>query len=259
MKPKKHLGQHFLTAPSYAKKISEAVPAERDDLVLEIGPGQGALTVFLRERFTRLHLIEIDETAIDILLKKLGTGSYSLHKGDVLAIDFYKIGSPLHVTGNLPYSIGALIIKKTLLYGNDIKSCTFMVQREVAQRIVAETHTKTYGFLSVFCSFFGTPRLLFHVPPGSFFPPPKVYSSVFQIFVDDDLCGKLPRERWESFFTLVSRGFQQRRKKVVNALATDTWPKERLTEVINAIGIDTTSRAEDLSCTQWLEVYKNLW
>lgn len=256
MIPKKHLGQHFLTAPSYARKIAAAVPAGGSEHILEIGPGQGALSIFLKERFPLFHLVEIDETAIELLLRKLGNGVYTIHHGDVLEFDFEKAGFPLHVVGNLPYSIGAHIIKKTLLYGGDIRSCTFMVQREVAKRIVSEPHKKTYGFLSVFCSFFGMPRLLFSVPPGAFFPRPKVDSSVVQIMIEKDAEKKLPRRRWNSFFAFVSRGFRQRRKKVVNALADDSQRKETLASVLAAVGAVPDARPEDLDCNQWLEFYK---
>lgn len=258
MKPKKHLGQHFLTAPAYAKRIAEAVPADADSHLLEIGPGQGALSRFLKELFPRFHLVEIDGGVIRILYGKLGEGNFTIHHEDVMRFDFMKAGSPLHVVGNLPYSIGAHIIKKTLLYGNRIVSCTFMVQREVAERIVSAPHSKKYGFLSVFCSFFGTPRLLFHVPPGAFFPRPNVDSSVFNMTLDEHIERKLPKERWEPFFELVSRGFQQRRKKVVNALCDSPEKKEILASHLSESAIASGARAEDLSCDQWLELYKKI-
>lgn len=258
MKPKKHLGQHFLTAPAYARRIAEAVPAATVDHVLEIGPGQGALSVFLKERFPRFHLVEIDEEAIAVLTGKLGDGEYTLHHEDVMRFDFLQVGTPLHVAGNLPYSIGAHIIKKTLLYGKRIVSCTFMVQREVAERIVSLPHSKKYGFLSVFCSFFGTPKLLFHVPPGAFFPRPNVDSSVFRIVLDGDPEEKLAKDRWEPFFELVSRGFQQRRKKVVNSLSDSSEMKEKLASLLEMLSIPAGARPEDLSCEQWLELYKKI-
>ncbi|MBN1758242.1 MAG: ribosomal RNA small subunit methyltransferase A [Chitinispirillaceae bacterium] len=257
MIPKKHLGQHFLTTPSYARKIVSALPAVSGDHLLEIGPGQGAVSIFLADRFPGFHCVEVDTAAIEILRMKLGDGHFSVHHHDVLTFDFSLAGFPLHVVGNLPYSIGALIIKKTLLYGNAISSCTFMVQREVAQRIVATPHNKTYGFLSVFCSFFGTPRLLFNVPSGAFFPRPKVDSSVFQIRIQDPE-KKLPKCRWEPFFALVSKGFQQRRKKVVNALVADGELKGQVSAVLEELNVDLNARPEDLSCTQWLELYKRI-
>ncbi len=256
MRPKKSYGQHFLTAPLFARRIAEAIPATAQDNVLEIGPGQGALSVFLEERFPSFHCVELDTDVIDILKSKLKVNKYTLHISDVLDFDFFKAGKPLHVTGNLPYSIGAYIIKKTLLYGNDILSCTFMVQREVAERIVSGPHSKTNGFLSIFCSFFGKPKLLFHVPPGAFFPKPKVDSSVFQIIVDPDLEEKLPREAWEPFFAFVTKGFTFRRKQLINAYSRESDKKEKIVSVLNAVGIAPSSRPENLGIKEWLAFYK---
>lgn len=257
MKAKKHLGQHFLTAPEYARRIAEAVPANEGDHVLEVGPGQGALSIFLQKRFPSFHLVEIDPPAIEAVRKKLGNGTYTLHHADILKFDFAQAHFPLHVVGNLPYMIGAHIIKKTLYYGNAIRSCTFMVQREVAERIVAGPHTKKNGFLSVFCSFFGTPKLLFNVPPGAFFPRPKIDSSVFRVDVHEDVESNLSQEQWEPFFALVSKGYQQRRKKLVNALTENMEEKEQLQVILSSMQLEN-ARAEDLIVSQWLELYRRV-
>jgi 16S rRNA (adenine1518-N6/adenine1519-N6)-dimethyltransferase len=257
MRPKKHLGQHFLTAPAYARRIAESVQAGPTENVMEIGPGQGAMSIFLKERFPSFHLVEVDPAAIGALQEKLGGGGFTLHHADILKFEFAKAGFPLHVVGNLPYVIGAHIIRKTLGYGNNILSCTFMVQREVAERIVAGPHTKRNGFLSVFCSFFGKPKLLFHVPPGAFFPRPNVDSSVFRITVEKGIEQKLPRDEWEQFFALVSRGYQQRRKKLVNALSIDGEEKEKMHSALSAIRAED-ARAEDLDADRWLELYRQV-
>ncbi|MBN1603355.1 MAG: ribosomal RNA small subunit methyltransferase A [Chitinispirillaceae bacterium] len=256
MRPKKSYGQHFLTAPSFAKRIADAVPALPQDNVLEIGPGQGALSIFLEQRFPGFHCVELDTDVLDILKSKLKSDRYTIHTSDVLAFDFFKAGCPLHVTGNLPYSIGAMIIKKTLLYGNDILSCTFMVQREVAERIVSGPNSKTNGFLSIFCSFFGKPKLLFHVPPGAFFPRPKVDSSVFQIIIDKELETKLPRDRWKPFFAFVTKGFTFRRKQLINAFSRKTEEKEMVASVLKQCGIEPSARPENLGIEEWLRFYK---
>jgi 16S rRNA (adenine1518-N6/adenine1519-N6)-dimethyltransferase len=256
LRPKKHLGQHFLTAPTYANRISEAVPASETDHVLEIGPGQGALSVFLKKRFPEFHLVEIDSEAIVKLNEKIGTGKFCIHHSDVMAFDFEKAGFPLHVVGNLPYSIGAMIIKKTLLYGNNIRSCTFMVQKEVAERIVSGPHSKQNGFLAIFCGFFGKPKLLFHVPPGAFFPRPNVDSSVFQINIEPDLTKKLDRTKWGAYFSFVSKGFSMRRKMLVNVLGETPAMRLKYGAHLESLGIKSTVRPEDLDCNEWLELYK---
>jgi 16S rRNA (adenine1518-N6/adenine1519-N6)-dimethyltransferase len=255
MGPKKHLGQHFLTSVSHARRIAASVPAQAGENVLEIGSGNGALTVHLVKRYSGMHCVEIDPDAASGLSKNLGAGSWTLHQCDVLDFDFAMAGFPLHVVGNLPYSIGAMILRKTLLYGNNILSCTFMVQREVAQRIAAGPHTKQNGFLSVFCQFFGRPKLLFHVPAGAFFPKPNVDSTVFQLLVDKDLSSKLPVSRWPDYFSFVDRGFRMKRKMLANVLGRDDG-RDRWARLLSRMGIPAGARAEDLSADQWLELYR---
>jgi 16S rRNA (adenine1518-N6/adenine1519-N6)-dimethyltransferase len=255
MGPKKQLGQHFLTSVSHARRIAGSVPAAPGDNVLEIGAGRGALTVHLVERFPRLHCVEIDPDAAASLGDTVGPGGWTLHRCDALDFDFGKAGFPLHVAGNLPYSVGAMIIKKTLLYGNDVLSCTFMVQREVALRIAAAPHTKQFGFLSVFCQFFGRPRVLFHVPAGAFFPKPNVDSSVFQIVVEKNLEARLPASRWRQFFSFVDRGFRMRRKMLANVLGRD-GNRDRWIGLLDGLNIPAGARAEDLGADQWLNLYR---
>jgi 16S rRNA (adenine1518-N6/adenine1519-N6)-dimethyltransferase len=255
MGPKKYLGQHFLTAVSCAQRIADSIPARPGEHVLEIGPGRGALSVYLVKRFPDFHCVEIDPDVVPAFSEKLGPGSWTLHRNDVLEFDFSKAGFPLHLAGNLPYSIGAMIIRKSLSYGSNIRSCTFMVQREVAQRIVAGPHTKRNGFLSIFCQFFGKPTILFHISRGSFFPMPNVDSSVFQLLVDGNLEEKLPAGLWESYFAFVDKGFRMRRKMLVNVLGRDCG-KQQWGRLLEEINTDPASRPEDLSAGQWLELYK---
>ena len=258
MGPKKHLGQHFLTSPAYARKIAESVPALSGENVLEIGPGRGAMSTFLKERFPDLHLVEIDSDTIGQLNTKLGEGAYTIHLADIMKFDFSEAGFPLHVAGNLPYSIAALILKKTLLYGNDILSCTFMVQREVAERIVSPPHTKASGFLTIFCAFFGAPKILFHVPPGAFFPKPKVDSSVFQIIIDKELDKKLDPEKWKVFFAFVSKGFSQRRKTLAKVMSDHEFSKQEYAALLELMGLNPLSRPEDLGIDEWLDLFKKV-
>jgi 16S rRNA (adenine1518-N6/adenine1519-N6)-dimethyltransferase len=255
MRPKKHWGQHFLTSPAYARRIAEAVPARHEEHVLEIGPGRGALSVFLKERFPEFHCVEIDRDAIVNLAKKLGEGAYTIHRDDALSFDFGRAGFPLHVVGNLPYSAGAMIIKKTLLYGSAVRSFTFMVQREVAGRIVSPPHRKTNGFLSIFCNFFGRPEVLFNVPPGAFFPRPKVDSSVIRMVMDAPPEERLPVEEWKVFFSFVSGAFTMRRKKLSNVIGDGTEGKYRCENILREIGCGPHSRPEDLGVDEWLGLY----
>jgi 16S rRNA (adenine1518-N6/adenine1519-N6)-dimethyltransferase len=256
MGPKKQLGQHFLTSPAYAARIAGAVPAQQHETVLEIGPGRGALTVFLKERFSALHCVEIDKDAIAVLERKIGPGSVTIHRHDILSFDYATAGFPLHVVGNLPYALGARIIKKTLLYGNNIRSMTFMLQREVAERIVSGPYCKTNGFLSIFCQFFGRPAVVCHVPPGAFFPRPKVNSSVVTMTIDPAVEEKLPQTRWDDFFTFVSKGFSQRRKKLAKVVGGDATGKSRVESILVSLGFKETARPEDLGTSEWLALFR---
>ncbi|MFW6220861.1 MAG: 16S rRNA (adenine(1518)-N(6)/adenine(1519)-N(6))-dimethyltransferase RsmA [Fibrobacterota bacterium] len=256
-RPKKRLGQHFLTSSYHATRIAEAIPANTTDNVLEIGPGEGALSIHLISRFPSLHLVEFDRDVIPRLRNRLGQGSWTLHRCNVLDLDFTAIGSPLHVVGNLPYNIGAHIIKKVLLYGSRTASCTFMVQREVAERIVSGSHTRTNGFLSIFCQFFGTPNILFHVPPGAFFPKPNVESSVFQIRVNDPE-SRLSPDKWQEFFAFVDRGFCMRRKQLAKILGYQDGRKQVFRQMLEELGLSSSARPEELTVTDWVSLFKRV-
>jgi 16S rRNA (adenine1518-N6/adenine1519-N6)-dimethyltransferase len=230
-----------------------------------------------------MHLVEVDADAVSALREKLGGGGdgrdqhiragghkhpslsadngrrYTIHNEDVMAFDFSKAGFPIHVVGNLPYNIGARVIKKTLMYAPQALSCTFMVQKEVAARIVSGPGGKQNGFLSIFCQFFGQAKLLFHVPPGAFFPRPNVDSSVFQIIVDQDVEKKLGRELWDDFFSFADCGFSMRRKQLAKTLSLKLGKdKEFYCDTLSRMGIDASARPEDLGVSDWLDLYKRV-
>ncbi len=252
---KKRLGQHFLVSKFHARRIADAVPAKPGEPVVEVGPGPGALSVHLVQRFPELHLVEVDTDLTEDLESALGPGKWTLHVSDVRKFDFSRIGSPLHVAGNLPYNIGAHIIKKTLLCAPAVRSCTFMVQREVAERIVASPGSKKNGFLSIFCRYFGKAGILFRVPPGAFVPAPKVESAVFQIVVDPEDTVRIPPERWESFFQMVDKGFSQRRKMLAKVLG-GAREKEQYRDALKKIGVAPDARAENLGVEEWIELFR---
>lgn len=248
--PKKRLGQHFLTAPSYARRIAEAVPAAADERVVEIGPGTGALTTYLADRFRDLHVVEKDADVLPRLQDKLDGRPCTVHTADMLTFDLGEVGFPVHVVGNLPYNVAAPILKRVLLHGSRVRSCTCMVQREVAERIAAGPGGRTSGFLSIFCQFFGETKVLFRVPPGAFFPRPRVESAVFQVVVSRDVEQRVAPERWPELFAMVDAGFGKRRKKLVRVLG-DAYPEAAMAEAFERLGLDMMSRAEQLSAGQW--------
>lgn len=213
---KKSLGQHFLRDKHMIFKIADSIPANPEDRVIEIGPGDGALTEQLIEKYENLTAIEIDPVMVSHLKESLP----DLHiiKDDILKVDWDEIAAesdrPIHVIGNLPYFITSQILFSLLSYRKHLQTATLMMQKEVAERIVAEPRNKTYGILSVQSQLMCSPEILFDVPPDVFSPPPNVMSSVIQLTFDkpDLACSD------DHLKTVVRMAFNQRRKKLSNAL-----------------------------------------
>ncbi len=253
--PKKKFGQNFLTVPYYIEKIVEAVPAQSGDTVVEIGPGKGALSQYLVKQNFSYTMIEMDSDVIPHLKEKLGDKEYEIINGDATEFDYSTLGESYHAVGNLPYNVASFIIKKLLFTAPYIKSGTFMVQKEVAERICAKPGGKSIGFLTILCSFFGRPEKLFDVPPGAFFPKPKVVSSVFRINMDENCFNRLPRDQWNHFFEFVSVGYSMRRKKLSNSIARFAGGKQEVESLMTDSGISATIRPEGLDVGQWVKLY----
>jgi 16S rRNA (adenine1518-N6/adenine1519-N6)-dimethyltransferase len=212
---KKSLGQHFLKDGNMIQKIVDSIPAKPKDRVIEIGPGSGALTEILVKRFTDLSVIEIDKRMAEFLREKYP--ALDIIEEDVLKIDWVDLlptDRDVHVVGNLPYYITSQILFGLLSHRKQMSSALLMMQKEVAERIVAVPRTKQYGILSVQCQLMSSPEILFDVPPQVFSPPPSVDSSVILLKMDkpDLECSD------ENLKTVVRMAFNQRRKKLSNAL-----------------------------------------
>jgi 16S rRNA (adenine1518-N6/adenine1519-N6)-dimethyltransferase len=216
IKAKKSLGQHFLTDRNVISKIYNSIGASPDQRVIEIGPGTGALTEFLYQKFPNLLAIEVDKRAIEVLNEKIP--DLEILSEDVLKVDwstlFENTNAKAVVVGNLPYYISSPILFSVLDNRSLFERAYFMVQKEVAERIVSEPGSKEYGILSVQCQLMSKVKILFHVSPNSFSPPPKVESSVIELeFSTGELGCKL-----QNLKTVVRTAFNQRRKKLSNAL-----------------------------------------
>jgi 16S rRNA (adenine1518-N6/adenine1519-N6)-dimethyltransferase len=233
---KKSLGQHFLKDGNMIRKIVDVIPAASADKVVEIGPGAGALTELLVERFENLSVIEIDGRMVDYLKERFS--GLDIIQKDILAFNWSDIdtgGHPLHVIGNLPYYITSQILFSLLEKREHLTSAVLMMQKEVAERIVANPKTKAYGILSVQTQLMSSPEILFDVPPQVFSPPPNVNSSVIRITFNKPglACSD------EHLKTVVRMAFNQRRKKLSNAL-------KRLDAELPENEFDFTLRAEAL-------------
>lgn len=214
-KTKKSLGQHFLTDNNIILKILNAVEAQEGDRVIEIGPGTGALTKWLVEKHTDVHAIEVDQRAVEVLKGELE--GLTIHEEDVLKVDWRELISNTgntYVIGNLPYYITSPILFSLLESREYFTEAILMMQKEVAQRLVAVPSTKDYGILSVQTQLMSTPELLFDVSPNSFSPPPKVMSSVIRLRFDKPKMNCSDK----ALKQVVRTAFNQRRKKLSNSL-----------------------------------------
>jgi len=221
VKPKKYLGQHFLKDQNIARNIVDALHAEGTS-VIEVGPGTGVLTRFLIERHPNLYLIEVDGESIDFLRKAYPTLGNKIIHGDFLKLNLNSLlDGKWSVIGNFPYNISSQIFFKVLEQRNTVTHVVGMVQKEVAKRIASPPGSKEYGILSVLLQAYYDIRLLFTVPPGVFFPPPKVNSAVLS-FTRNQV-EKLDCDE-ALFVKVVKQAFQTRRKTLRNALKNLNLP-----------------------------------
>src|SRR5580698_1369590 len=213
----RRLGQHFLVAQSILERIAEAACPEHTDLVVEIGPGRGALTSHLLERAERVIAIEIDPVLVQYLRAEFrDEPRLTLVEADVLKADLTQWGTAT-VAGNLPYYITSPILQKTLALGEQLHHAVFLVQKEVAERLTANPGSRDYGYLSVQTQLLSAPELLFTVPAGAFRPPPKVESAVVRL-TPRSSAEFLPQDR-EAFLRFVGLCFRHKRKTILNNLS----------------------------------------
>ena len=242
--PRKRFGQNFLRDEGIIEAIARAIAPDKAQHLVEIGPGEGAITQSLIASGCRFDAIELDRDLRTRLLASFSTyDNFTLHSADALKFDFASLqqgGQALRVIGNLPYNISTPLLFKLLDYGALIADMHFMLQLEVVERLAAEPGNKSWGRLGVMAQFQCEVEQLFEVPPESFFPPPKVQSAVIRL---------TPRQtpRWaqvdcESLAKVVSQAFSQRRKTLRNNF------KGSLTDAqFETAGVDPQARAETLT------------
>ncbi|GAA5522108.1 16S rRNA (adenine(1518)-N(6)/adenine(1519)-N(6))-dimethyltransferase RsmA [Aliifodinibius salicampi] len=235
IRPKKSLGQHFLKDENIINKIVDAIPAQKGDRVIEVGAGTGALTRVLSDRFSDLLAVELDERAVEVLQQRFK--DVEIYQQNVLDLDWEDISvgkSKTHVVGNLPYYITSQILFSLLENRSVLAGAILMMQKEVAERLIADIRTKDYGILSVQTQLMSTPEILFPVSRNCFNPQPNVDSAMVKLTFDK---GKLNCSD-KNLKTVVRTAFNQRRKKLSNALKP-IIPKDQLPE-----GFDFDKRAE---------------
>lgn len=250
VKPKKHLGQHFLKDQKIAADIANALTGHGQyKHVLEVGPGTGVLTQYLLPKEYTIHAIEMDRESIAYLRQHFIQLTDNLLEGDFLQLNFHDItDEPLCIIGNFPYNISSQIFFKVLENRQQVPEIIGMLQKEVADRITAPPGSKTYGILSVLFQAFYDVEYLFTVPPEVFIPPPKVQSAVIRCKRNDVQALDCDEKK---FKMVVKTAFNQRRKTLRNALKSlsfATAPNEDLLAL----------RAERLTVADYVQITKCL-
>jgi len=255
--PKRGLGQHFLIDQGIAQKIVRLADLEPEDCVVEIGPGMGVLTFLMLPLVKKVIAVELDQGMADWLTEKgQSIPSLTIIRQDALNFDFTKVSrdvdSKIKVVANLPYKISTPVIFRLLESRVFFSYLTLMLQREVAERIIASPGGKDYGPLSIFTQLYTFPKIMMRVPAEAFYPRPKVESALVRfeilkrprIAIDDD-----------GFFQKVVRAsFAQRRKTLLNALTGSSLslgPKDGIAAALEAIGINPRRRAETLELVEF--------
>ena len=243
---RKRFGQHFLIDSGIIADIVDSVAPARDETVVEIGPGQAALTDALQRSGARLHTIEFDRDLAARLRERFqDADNVTLHEADALSFDFASLGDSLRIVGNLPYNISTPLLFHLIDSLDCIEDMHFMLQKEVVDRMAAEPGSKRFGRLTVMLGCYCDVEPLFDVPPSAFSPPPKVQSSVVRLLpqaargagiADSALLARI-----------VSQAFSQRRKTLHNALRDLVSNAE-----LETVGISPGARAETVSIEGWI-------
>ncbi len=253
--PKKRLGQHFLVDRNILNKMIRMAQVNENDVILEIGPGLGEMTIGLAKKVKKVVTIEIDPNLVEILKKKvMDYPNVEVVKGDILKMDFNRLlhhgKESMKVVANLPYQISTPLLFRFIESRQLFSTLTLMVQKEVAERMVAPSGRKEYGPLSIFVQMVSNLSILFFVKPTAFFPPPKVESAVIQISWKEKPTVELKDEEW--FKKIVKGCFSYRRKTLINALKHSELPLPNDIELrIKEIGIDLRRRPETLSIQEF--------
>lgn len=250
-RPRKRFGQHFLTQPNTAERIVRDAELDESDVVVEVGPGLGALTRFIVGRVRRVHLVELDRDLAHNLETALTSSgdSVRVHCLDALDFDFLSVGhseeKALIVLGNLPYNISSPLIFHLLESMAAVNRAVFMVQKEVGERFAAGPGTKDYGVLSVLLGIYARVTKLFSVGADQFYPPPKVESLVVRMDFCPEQAGAHPSFGFMRRF--VSAAFQQRRKTLHNSLRGLAGDVDLLDSALERADIEPWRRPETLA------------
>lgn len=248
--PRKRLGQHFLHDQQIIQRIIAVITSQPGKHLVEIGPGKGALTFPLLQQGCQVEVIELDSTLVQLLQQQtVSFEHFYIHHADVLKFNFNHLITtpPLRICGNLPYNLSTALLFHLLHYANHIQDMTFMLQKEVVERMVAVPGTAEYGRLSVMLQYYYQMEFLFAVAPQSFYPPPQVNSAVVHLVPYENPPVTVLNQ--QHFSHLVTQAFSQRRKTLRNSLQGLLDIQEIL-----ASGIDPQRRAETLQLIEFAKL-----
>jgi 16S rRNA (adenine1518-N6/adenine1519-N6)-dimethyltransferase len=245
--PKKRFGQNFLIDQDTIRALIDSIRPQPDDLMVEIGPGLGALTQPLLRTLNHLHVVELDRDIVSWMQGHYPTGKITIHNIDALKFDFSSLGEHTRVVGNLPYNISTPLLFHLAESVDHIVDMHFMLQKEVVERMVAEPSTSEYGRLSVMLQYRFHMEYLVTVPPESFDPPPKVESAFVRMIPYAQL--PCPATDENMLAKVVTTAFSQRRKTLRNTL------KGLLDDAaFTALEIESQLRAENLRLDQFVSI-----
>ena len=244
---KKSLGQHFLHAKNYLAAVADAAEIAEGDFILEVGPGEGALTEELLARGAHVTAVEKDRRLIPLLQEKFAGRNFEIYEADALEFDISNYtNGPYKAVGNIPYYITGALLRKFFSAKNQPSLLVFLIQKEVEERIA---RAKKESILSLSIKAYGEPRYVKTVPAGAFVPPPKVDSAILAVKnISRKNFKDLEQER--KFFDLLHKGFGSKRK----LLASNLKPLlgENSVEILERAGIQKNARAEDVPLEAWL-------
>ncbi len=255
--PRKRFGQNFLHDASIIRQIVDSIRLERDDNLLEIGPGMGALTEPLLAEVDAMTVVELDRDLADSLRIRIGANShpnFTIIKANAMHVDYRELYSEekgkLRVVGNLPYNISTPILFHLLEFADVIEDMHFMLQKEVVERITAEVGSKIYGRLSIIMQYYCDTDYLLTVPRGAFNPPPKVTSAVFRL--TPHVTKPVVAEDEEHFAIVVRETFNHRRKTLRAIFKQSTLLPTLSEEDFTACEIDPQARPETLTVSDFV-------
>ncbi|AGR42546.1 16S rRNA (adenine(1518)-N(6)/adenine(1519)-N(6))-dimethyltransferase RsmA [Spiroplasma diminutum] len=258
---KKKFGQNFISDKNLIKKIIDILDQDEDHLIIEIGPGRGALTKELVNRFAKVIAIEIDRDMEQILNSEISSNKFELIMKDCLEVNFKELlqnekFKKVSLISNTPYYITSEIIFRTLSISKNLNKAIFMVQKEVAQRICAKANEKNYNNLSVAAQLYSNVEYEFTVNKNMFKPIPKVDSAIISLTFNENNLSKVKDDI--KFVSFVRKLFNNKRKTILNNLTNITNNKEKALDILNKININENLRPENINVEQFIEMYNEV-